>query len=366
MARQALTTLFFLLLPLISLSACGKKQEVTQDLRALKTITVSAPATGQVRNFSGTVSASNSASLSFEVAGKVEVVNVEIGDEVKKGQILAVLDEEPYKLDLTAAEAEVTEANARIVDKKAEYERQERVYRQGAGAKGKLDAAKYDYEAAKSGVDFQMAKLNIAKRSLRKTELQAPYDGSVARRMVEPGEEVKVGQPVFDLDGAGALEVVIAVPETTIARINLGTKVNLTFPTMPGQVYEGRISYIGSAAVKSNAFPVKVALVNAPVEISPGMTAEASLILKAGATPEIQNKGYLIPVQALLPATEPRTAFIFVYDSETSVVRKKQIQTKGEQHNMAIVDEGVSAGDIIAVAGVSFLADGMKVKLMKQ
>ena len=76
--------------------------------------------------------------------------------------------------------------------------------------------------------------------------------------------------------------------------------------------------------------------------------------------------GYLVPIQAILPAKEARQGYAFVYDPETSTVRKTPIRTLGSERNMTVVSEGLSAGDIIAVAGVSFLADGMKVKLMEQ
>jgi multidrug efflux pump subunit AcrA (membrane-fusion protein) len=92
------------------------------------------------------------------------------------------------------------------------------------------------------------------------------------------------------------------------------------------------------------------------------MTAEASLVLKD----DSQIAGYRVPIQAILPAKEVRQGYAFVYDPDTSTVRKAPIRTLGAEQNMVIVSEGLSAGDIIAVAGVSFLADGMKVKLMKQ
>ena len=91
MAQQTFSGILSLLIILTLVTACEKQQEVVEDLRALKTITVSAPATGQVRKFSGTVSATDSASLSFEVGGRVETVNVDIGDAVKKVEVIRCL-----------------------------------------------------------------------------------------------------------------------------------------------------------------------------------------------------------------------------------------------------------------------------------
>jgi RND family efflux transporter MFP subunit len=260
-----------------------------------------------------------------------------------------------------AAQAELEKAKANVVNTKEEYDRQERVYSQGAGAKSKLEQAKYNYDAARSQVNYQMAKLNLAKRNLSKTMLTSPYDGYIAWRSVDPHEEIKVGQKVFAIDAKGTLEVDLAVPETTINRVHIGTPSTVRFPTMPDHSVKGRISDIGSAAVKSNAFPVKVGLIEPPANINPGMTAEVSLVLKD----DSQIAGYLVPLQAILPAKEVGQGYAFVYDPKTSTVRKTPVQTLGAEQNMTIISEGLSAGDIIAVAGVSFLADGMKVKLME-
>jgi RND family efflux transporter MFP subunit len=345
-----------------AITACEKKVEIIEQVRALKIITVSELATGQIRKFSGVVRATDSSNLSFEVGGRVETVNVDIGDRVRKAQLLAVLDKEPYRLDVDAARAELVKAEAKVVNTKEEYDRQERVYLQGAGAKSKLDRAKYNWDAARSQVNYQIAKLGLAKRNLSKTMLTSPYDGHIAWRSVDPHEEIKVGQKVFAIDAKGALEVHLAVPETTIHRVHMGTPATVRFPTLPGHSVKGRISDIGSAAVKANAFPVKVGLIEPPANINPGMTSEASLLLKD----DSQVAGYRVPIQAILPAKEVGQGYAFVYDPETSTVRKTPIRTLGAEQNMVVVSEGLSAGDIIAVAGVSFLADGMKVKLMQR
>jgi RND family efflux transporter MFP subunit len=344
-----------------AVTACKEKTEIVEQVRSLKTITVSEPATGQIRKFSGIVRATDSSNLSFEVSGRVETVHVDVGSRVGKGQLLAVLDKEPYRLDVDAAQAELEKAKANVVNTKEEYDRQERVYSQGAGAKSKLEQAKYNYDAARSQVNYQMAKLNLAKRNLSKTMLTSPYDGYIAWRSVDPHEEIKVGQKVFAIDAKGTLEVDLAVPETTINRVHIGTPSTVRFPTMPDHSVKGRISDIGSAAVKSNAFPVKVGLIEPPANINPGMTAEVSLVLKD----DSQIAGYLVPLQAILPAKEVGQGYAFVYDPKTSTVRKTPVQTLGAEQNMTIISEGLFAGDIIAVAGVSFLADGMKVKLME-
>jgi len=362
MTKQTLKQMIGMLCIALALTACKEKTEIMEEIRAIKTITVSEQAAEQIRKLSGLVAAVDSSGLSFQVGGQVESVEVDIGDRVKKNQVLAVLDPEPYQLEVDAVGAELVKARANVVNTKSEYDRQQRVYEQGAGAKSDLDSAEYNYRAARSAVDYQIARLDQANRNLRKTKLLSPYDGTIAWRAVNPHEEVKVGQKVFEIDAKGAMEVQLAVPETTIDRIHIDDPATITFPTLPGESAKGRISFIGSAAVKANAFPVKVELIDPNEKVKPGMTAEANLSMKD----ENQQPGYLVPLQALLPAPEANRGYAFVYDPETSTVKKTAVRSRGSEQKKAIVYEGLAAGDIIAVAGVSFLADGMKVKLIKQ
>ena len=352
----------FLALLGCALTACKEEVEIVEMVRSLRTIAVSEVATTQVRKFSGIVNATDSSNLSFEVGGNVNTVHVDIGDRVRKGQVLAVLDKEPYQLDLNAAEAELAAAKARVDNDKKAYDRQMKVFEQGAGSKSRLDRAKYNLEAAQSQVSVQVARVNLAKRNLTKTTLFAPYDGYIAWRSVEPHEEVAAGQKVLVIDAIGALEVQLAIPEGSINRIRIGMETTVQFPTLPGRSVKGRISEIGSAAVKSNAFPVKIGLVGPTENISPGMTAEVTLSMED----DKKILGYRIPIQAILPSKGVGEGFAFVYDPQTSTVRKTPIKAAGTDQNMVIITEGLSAGDIIAVAGVSFLADGMKVKLLEE
>jgi RND family efflux transporter MFP subunit len=346
----------------LALFACkGQAPEPVERIRAIKTITVREQATEQIRKFSGLVAAVDSSGLSFEVGGQVESVAVDIGDRVKKGQALAVLDPEPFQLEVDAAQAEVKKARDNVAKTKSEYERQKRIFEQGAGAEKFVEVAEYNYKAAASTVDFLVARLDLANRNLRKTKLPSPYDGTISWRSVEPNEEVKAGQKILEINATGKLEVQLAVPETAIDRIHIDDLATITFPTLPGASVRGRISYIGGAAVKASAFPVKVELIGPNEKVKPGMTAEANLIIKD----ENRKSGCLVPIQALLPSPEPNRGYAFVYDPNTSTVKKTPVHSRGMAHKQVIIDKGLKAGDIIAVAGVSFLADGMEVKLMK-
>lgn len=343
--------------------ACSEQPEVPEQIRALKTYTVSEIADGQLRKFPGIVKATDSSVLSFEVSGKVKQVDVDIGDSVTKGQILAVLDKEPYRLDVQAAEAELAKARADYKNQKQQHQRVQELAGKGWASQAHLDSAVAGRDTSKNQINFAVSKLNLAKRDLRQTALEAPFNGSIAARFVDPHVEVLPGQKIFDINASGALRVEFNVPETIIRRVHNGQAVKILFPTAEAKSLEGRVTFVGSAAGTANSFPVKADIFDPSVDIKPGMTAEVNLVLKE----DNGSSGYLVPLASVAPGSGDKDfGYVFKYDPETSVVHKTPVErAEASTENMVALSKGLSAGDIIAMAGVSFLYDGQKVKLMK-
>lgn len=345
----------------IAVSGCKQPPEPIEQVRALKTYTITDVADGQLRKFPGIVQATDSSSLSFEVGGKVTEVNVDIGDEVKKGEVIARLDREPYKLDVQAAEAELAKARAEHKNKKQQHARVAELAGKGWASQAHLDAALAGRDTSANQINFAVSKLNLAKRDLRLTVLEAPYDGSIAARFVDPHVEVLQGQKIFDINAAGALRVEFNVPETLIRKIHIGMPVKIRFPTMTDLSMDGRVTFVGSAALTANSFPVKADVFEPGPDLKPGMTSEVNLLMETATG----RSGFLVPLAAIAPGDEEKFGFVYKFDPQTSTVKRTQIERAGSTtDNMVAISNGVSAGDVIAVAGVSFLYDGQKVKLM--
>ncbi|MDJ0947327.1 MAG: efflux RND transporter periplasmic adaptor subunit [Alphaproteobacteria bacterium] len=341
-------------------AACGEEEQIVEEIRSIKTVTVGEAEAGQLRRFSGIVRAVDRSALSFEVPGNVLIVNVDIGARVKKDQVLAELDNEPYELEVAKAEAELVTARAKVTKQRADYEREKTIFDQGAGSERRLDQAEFSLKEAEASVDFVVSKLNLAKRDLRKTVLYAPYDGSIGVREVEPFVDVRRGQKIFEIDAQGEQEVEVGIPETVVQFLTVDMSTVVSFPTLPGKTVEGRVTEVGTLAGRGNAFPIKVRLLDPPPQVRSGMTAEVTFELKD----ERLGAGFPIPGHALVPTIEANRGFVFVYQADTSMVKKTPVQFFGVKDNMVIISEGIAPGDIVAVAGVSFLSDGMKVKLM--
>ncbi len=332
------------------------------NVRAIKTITVSERGSGQLRRFPGIIQAVDTSSISFEVAGNTREVNVKVGDRVVEGQVLATLDDKPFRLNVEGAEAEVGRAKAQLAEKETGYVRQKTLYEKDWVAKAAYDQALAARDSAANQVSYANAKLNLARRDLEKTVLTAPFDGVIANKFVDPFQEVARGEKVFEIYREGAMEVVVSIPETAIGEVYLGLPADISFPSEQVASLKGRVSEVGTVAGDANAFQVKVALAEPPERVLPGMTAEVALILgEAGS-----STSYLVPVSAIAAGDAPGQGFVFVFDPQTSTVKKTAVKGKGVQDNRVFITEGIAPGDVIAVAGVSFLRDGQEVKLMIQ
>lgn len=352
----------------VFLVGCGDKGDETEEaerIRAIKSYTVSQPAGGQLRTFSGNLNAAATSALSFSVRGTVASVSVAAGDAVSEGDILAELDTEPFLLEVQAARSELASAQANFDERAADLERQQTLFEKGWVASAALDAATAAYNSAEGQLNLARSKLGTAERNLRETRLLAPFDGLIASQNVEQFQEVQGGEAIFQINADGALEVDISIPDVIVGRIAPGAPVRIDVNANAKCGCEGRISEIGVASGAANAVTVTAVLADPADGLLPGMAAEVGVILSGGE----DSPGYLVPITAIAPGDEPSTGFVFVYDPESSTVRKTAVTNNtrrggGVVENLIPIGEGVSAGDIVASAGVSFLRDGQTVKLL--
>ena len=348
---------------IVAVSACKEAAPPpVERIRTVKTAVVTEQVTGQLRKFPGTVNPVNTSRISFEVGGLVHMVRVNIGNKIRKGQILSVLDKKPFELNVESAKAALSRAHAKFNEKKSAYEREIRIQSQDAGATSQkaVDQALAAYESTRQDVSYHRAQLDLAKRDLAKTELRAPFNGVVSTRSVEPFEEVQRGKPVLEVYVEGTMEVEIQVPENLIGKVSVGLKGEVRLPNRSGKVYQAVVSDVGSAATTANAFPVKARLRDTGDFVRPGMTAELSLFFSH----DIAGHTYLVPLHALAPRAGKESWSVFLFDPNTSTVRRTAVEGKGIVGNQAVVEKGIAPGDVVVVAGVSFLRDGQKVKLM--
>jgi RND family efflux transporter MFP subunit len=286
-----------------------------------------------------------------------------VGDRISKGQVLAVLDQHTFHINVKAAEAELGRAKVELADQRNNLDRFQRINKQDPGAvsQAAIDNAQAAVDSARKQVQFAESRLKLAQRDLEKTLLRAPFDGVIATRNVEPFFEVARGQKLFDVFKLTGMEVAISIPEDVIDEIGMDQPGEIRFPVIADRNYRGRVTEISKVAGTANAFPIKLTIEEPDQRIRPGMTARVALTLSGGDA----KVAYRVPLSAVAQGGDARKAFVFVYDPQTSTVKKTQVFGDSVRGNDVVITEGVQAGDMIAVAGVSFLEDGQKVKLMQ-
>ncbi len=354
--------LIYALVSTVLLSACQQEVAEPQErIRAVKTITVGEQASDALRKFPGTVEPVDTSNISFEVDGVIKEIRVEVGDRFKKGEVLAVLDKKPFELNVESARSASSRARAQFEEKQSAYDRERRIQAEDPGATTQkaVEQARAAYMSQRENVSYSEAQFKLAKRDLANTELRAPFAGTVSVRHMEASEVAARGQQVLGIYAEGAMQVAVSIPEQLIVGVRPGIEGQVLLANRPDDPYQAMVTEVGSAATSANAFPVKARISNADQWVRPGMTAELNLFFSDAAT----QSAYLLPVQAILFGVENDDRYIFVFDPETSTVRKMAIQARGLRGNQAVVSEGIAPGDVIVVAGVNFLRDGQEVKL---
>ncbi len=220
-----------------------------------------------------------SSALSFAVGGTVATVEVNQGDRVTAGQMLAILDTKPFDLDIDAARSGLEAAEATYAEAELELERKTELFKKDWVAKATLDTATAAAESARGSVEAARSQLGLAERNFGKSQLVAPFNGVIAERDVDPFTEVAAGSPAFGINSDDGLEIHFSVPDAVVARITGGLPVEVTVATVAGCGCEGRITEIGSTAGTANAVNLVAALTSEPDALLPGMSAEIEMSL---------------------------------------------------------------------------------------
>ena len=307
----------------------------------------------------GIVKASTSANIAFEISGQIKELLVTVGDQVDKGQVLASLDPETSQLALQSAKGELQAAQAQLSDAQKKFEQQDKLYSRGYATKTAYDTATANVQSARSAVTIAQSAVKIAERNLSKTDLKAPFAGRVGEKTAEVFEEVAAGQTILTLNSEGEDEVEVSMPETLINFVSLGGQAEIAFPTLQGASAAGTISEIGRQAGQGNAFPITLRLTGQPESVLPGMSAEVTFHFEA---PE-SNRGYSVPMSAVQIAAGEDGGTIFVFDQNQGVVRQRSVKVVNIRDNILQIQGEIEPGEILATAGIPFLADEMKVTL---
>jgi RND family efflux transporter MFP subunit len=351
-----------LILAPLWIAVCQKEPERKAPvIRPVRTITILSTAGERQRTFTGTAKAGQETTLSFKVSGTIMVLNIRVGDRVRKGSVIATLDLRDYNLRVQEAQAALVRTQAEARNASANYERVRLLYENRSVSQSELDASRSNAESTKALVVTAQRQLDQAKLSASYTRMTAPVDGSVVAVNVEAGENVQLGQAIAVLASGQHIEVQTSIPESLITGIHNGDEVVVTFDALPTRFYKALITEVGVAAsARSVTYPVTARLVQNTPQVRPGMAANVQFVFK---TKETAGR-YIVPPVAV--GEDAGGRFIYTVDPVEDgygLIRKQPVIVGNLTARGLEVLSGLSDGKKVVTAGISKIKDGQKVKL---
>jgi len=302
----------------------------------------------------GSVRADRRVNLSAEVGGRLAQIEVEVGDLVGKGDLLARLDEERLRIARDLARAEVQMARANLEKSKRDAQRQVNLHQDRVTSEFSLEQAELKARIDEGQLKVTQARLAVAERDLADASIISPVDGEITRRHVEVGELVEARTPLFDLAKIDRVKVVAHVSELEIARLQKEQEAEISVDGHPGVVFRGSVSTISAQAdLQTRAFPVEILVVNDRAEkLLPGFIARARI---RGRTFE---SAISLPEDVVVQRDGRPVVFVATGDTASA----RAVETGFANRGTIVITEGLKSGDRVIVTGQQSLQDGDRIQ----
>lgn len=349
------STRFLTSLPLVAavlLAACEKPAEVAEVIvRPARVIRIAEAGEIHGRSLPGRAQAVEEVNLSFDVPGTILERPVYVGDEIKKGQMLARLDARDYQNQLDASKAARDRA-------RANFERIEIAATSGA-------VSKQDLDDARAQLEVRQAEVRIKQKAVEDTIITAPRAGTISATYVEVFTAVRAKEAILRLLDTSSIEMVVQVPENLISQAPNIVEASVEYDAFPGQMVSARIKEIGNeASLTTRTYPVKL-IMDQPEDfkIMPGMAGKARAVL-----PEQSDKkasGFQVPVAAVFTSNEVELAgksYVWVVDEADNTVQRREVSTGALTQFGITVQTGISAGELVVISGANSLQNGQEIR----
>lgn len=345
-----------LALSLTLLAGCDKPAEPAAPPRPTLTMVVGDSSALNSMVLVGEVRPRFEASQGFRISGKIMERKVDVGAQVKKGQLIARLDAADVNLNVAAAVADVRAAEASHALAVAELERQRQLFAKKFISASALDIREAELKTSAARLAQVKAQANVSGNQAHYANLLADRDGVVTMIRAEPGQVVETGEAVVQIANLKETEVLVAVPESRMNDVKPGTPVTIKMWASPNKAYAGRVREIAPAADSATrAFNVRVSVTDADDMVKLGMTAG----VKFNQQQAQQSQQLLIPLAALTERNGKK--LVWVIDAENKAQPREV--TAGEFSEQGVmINAGLQAGEKIAIAGVHTLVKGQHVK----
>lgn len=333
-----------ILLMAFFLSSCKESDAI--ETKSLKPIKVTTQKVTLVSDHvtilvSGFLEAEKTAPISFEVPGKIVKLAVDLGDHVKKNQVVAQVEIDDYKSYLEIAQANHIRA-------KDVFNRSTPLFKKGVIPEKTLIEVTTGLAQAK-------AQRDIAQNQVRDTKLRAPFTGVIGMKAIELGQMVSPGIPAFTIVKNDKIYACSSIPESEIEQLKIGHKAMVTVPALGNQTFYGIVKHIGPVAdPRTRTYRVKIILDNSDYRLRPGMISTVSI------ETDKRIETLTIPGRAIVRDTNNLT-YVFLADKNESRAFRKRVFT-GAVHGSEIrIKRGLIPGDILVLEGQHKLMDGCQI-----
>jgi RND family efflux transporter MFP subunit len=294
--------------------------------------------------------------MAFEVSGKVVEFYKNVGDKIKKGEVIAKLDDTIYKANMESSLANYKKAQL-------DYHRYQKLYETNS-------IAKVQVENSKQALDVAKANYQIAKKNYENTNLVAEFDGVLAKKLVDDYARINAKQQILILQDNSKFKVKFFVPESDMIKSNKGITVSNVSSMVDIYIiataddstkYKAKLIDISTTAEQvTRTFEVTVVMDNPKDRVLlPGMTAKVKVYLNDDSKNEI-----FIPLSTVF-SDSTKKSFVWVVD-KNNIVHKKEIKLGRLESSHTEVVSGLSINEKIVTSGIHYLKDGDKITVYKK
>lgn len=292
----------------------------------------------QTATYTSTVQSYVKNNIAPQMAGRINKINVEIGDNVKKGQVLAEMDK-----------SQLLQAQLQLANQEVELQRLKALYDAGGISKSDYDAVEMSYNIAKTQVE------NLVENTI----LRSPVDGVVTARNYDAGDMFAMSAPIYVVEQIKPVKILVAISESEYTKVKKGDSVEIVADALPGITFYGKIEKIyPTIDPTTRTFNVEVVVANNYSTLRPGMFARVKIDFGA-------NNNVVIPDVAVVKQQGSGERFVYVLNADGTVEYRKIVlgRRMGKEYEVL---EGLSDGDKIVTGGQIRLKDGVKVTVNEQ
>lgn len=338
--KKLLTLLLF---AVVLISGCSKDEEITseQKLPLIRTKKILTQNFTENYNIVGVVKPFEEATVSAVEGGLITYLNVDKGSRVGRGQVLVRLrkDIEYATYQQTLAQYELAKSN---------YDRIERLFRDGV-------STEQEFTNAKLNLDIAERSVNITETRLNNAVVTSPINGIVEQKFMNRGETSAPGSPILKIVNVSRVKITTGVPERYLSDIRIGSPVKITFDVLPGEEFFGKVNFISPTLSQINrTFEIEVILDNPNGRLKPEMSANLSIQRYK------LDEAIVLPQDLIVDLGTEK--YVFLYDN--GIAKRRDVTLGGYSGNNVLVTSGLRAGDQMITEGYQSLADGDEVKLL--